>query len=112
MSRLELLRKALRAEPAFPEPAISEPAAAGVRGGGGLPRASKKLPKPDWLRIQATEGSQLENYQRLKSTVKSLGWFAFCFFTLGGGQRPYIIIIHRHHNEKKVNKPGVTSTTH
>ena len=66
-ARLAELRQTLRAEK---EGVVEVPQ--------GLPRASKRLPRPDWLRISPTEGEQLENYARLKGTVKSLGLATVC----------------------------------
>lgn len=45
---------------------------------GRLPRAKDRLAKPSWLRIPVTAGEQLENYQRLKSTVKQLKLATVC----------------------------------
>lgn len=48
-------------------------------GGGGLPRKQAMLPKPSWLRIPATtHDDNLQNYQRLKETVKGLKLATVC----------------------------------
>ena len=65
-----MLRHQLRAENEAGAPA----AGAGKRG----LRNKKKLPKPPWLKIQATTDSNLDNYHRLKKTVKSLKLATVC----------------------------------
>lgn len=43
-----------------------------------LKKKLKKLPRPKWLKIKATEGEKFENYKRLKETVKGLGVATVC----------------------------------
>jgi len=44
---------------------------------GGL-KNKKKLPKPRWLKVQATSGHQKANYEKLRATVKDLGLSTVC----------------------------------
>ena len=41
-------------------------------------KGKKTLKKPPWLKIEATSGEKLENYRRLKDTVKTLGLATVC----------------------------------
>jgi lipoic acid synthetase len=44
----------------------------------GLPRKANALKKPEWLKIAPTHGAQLDNYHKLKSTVKELKLATVC----------------------------------
>ena len=77
-SRLNALRQTLQSEKQKASTSSESSLFVRVESTGKLPRKSDALPKPSWLRIQPTQGEQLENYKRLKATVKDLKLATVC----------------------------------
>eukprot|EP00511_Aplanochytrium_stocchinoi_P005771 CAMPEP_0204834026 /NCGR_PEP_ID=MMETSP1346-20131115/18480_1 /ASSEMBLY_ACC=CAM_ASM_000771 /TAXON_ID=215587 /ORGANISM="Aplanochytrium stocchinoi, Strain GSBS06" /LENGTH=364 /DNA_ID=CAMNT_0051967003 /DNA_START=239 /DNA_END=1330 /DNA_ORIENTATION=+ len=76
-SRMEQVRQRIKEENLSLEDFAAGILGNGTRESKGL-KGKKTLPKPKWLKIRPTTGKRLENYQRLKNTVKGLGIATVC----------------------------------